>query len=206
MKKISLVLVTILLVPMMFLNVYAASAPYEWIVDGETINTESNEAGTARVEKEGKKITLFLKNYDGGKLELHCYGTGQSDMEFIINLEGDNKVTASDVGIAMENSKVKFEGEGSLIITAPKPISSEDYEDEYKVNVKETQKEETKEEKPQLIMPEKDDIAPPEEFKERTEKMDKMVRTIGSTALVLIVVISFIVVRTIIKNKKENQE
>ena len=206
MKKISLVLVSILLVPMMFLNVYATSAPYEWIVDGEKVNSEPNKDGTARLEKDGKKITLFLKNYDGGKLELNCYGTGQPDMEFIINLEGKNKITASDIGIAMDDSKVKFEGEGSLIITAPKPISSEDYKDEYKVNGKENTSEIMKEEeKPQLIMPKTEDIAPPE-FEEKMEKMDKMVRRVGSTALVLIVIISFLVVRGIIKNKKENQE
>lgn len=198
MNKLNKVLLTILLLPLMIVNVFAASVPYQWIVGGETVNTNANQAGTARLEKDGKIVTLFLNNYNGGKLELECYGTGQSDMTFIINIEGENTITSDDVGISMgeTSDKVEFKGTGKLTINAPKPISYEDTRDTKVIDLSE-----------------KEEISEPEEvttsateapdFQEKEEdNNDWLVRGLGILLLISIGVISFLVVKLIQKNKK----
>lgn len=125
MKKLKglLILVLGLLLP----YAQAASVPYEWVSGEEHINVgQPNQAGTASLEKDGKTVTLKLNNYNGTGLQLVCYGTGQSDMVFIIELEGENYITASDVGIDI-SSKVTFTGNGSLSIKAPKPLAYESF-------------------------------------------------------------------------------
>lgn len=126
MKKIKLLFTILLLIPFMVLKVNAASAPYQWIVGGEYLdaNSPSNYAGTATQTKENKTVTLTLNNYNGGKLELNCYGTGQEGMEFIIELIGDNTVTSEDVGIQYDYSElITFTGDGTLTVKAPNPLS-----------------------------------------------------------------------------------
>jgi hypothetical protein len=212
--KMKKVLWTLLLLPVFILNVYASSVPYQWIVDGETVNTNPNSAGTARLEKDGQVVTLFLNNYNGGKLVLECYGTGQEGMTFIINLEGTNTITADDVGIEMgevSNYHIDFQGEGSLVITAPKPISNEDAVDVYKVNVKEASlvaSNEEGEETPSLIATKEDEdllIDTKDDDTNTTgsneDDTDWLVRVLGGLLLVSIGVISFLIVKL---NQKKN--
>ncbi|MBQ3308077.1 MAG: hypothetical protein IJG68_07815 [Bacilli bacterium] len=217
MKKVLWIL---LLLPVFMLNVYATSVPYQWIVDGETVNTKPNNAGTARLEKDGKKVTLFLNNYNGGKLQLDCYGTGQSDMEFIINLEGENTINSSDVGIDMGESAsyfIDFQGAGTLVINAPKPISNEDAVDVYKVNIQEEEEptkeesliatndekeEPTKEESLIATNDEKeDDLLIDTKDDNNKEDNDWLVRILGGLLIVSIGIISFLVVKL---NQKKN--
>ena len=192
------------LFPLFVLNVYASQVPYQWDVDGEKVNhLQSNSAGTARLEKDGKKVTLFLNNYNGGKLQLDCYGTGQSDMDFIINLEGENIINSSDVGIDMgeeNDSYINFQGEGTLVITAPKPISNEDAVDVYKVNIKEETPSliSTQEDDDELLIDTKDDTTTTGSNEDDT---DWLVRVLGGLLLVSIGVISFLIVKL---NQKKN--
>ena len=219
--KMKKVLWILLLLPVFMLNVYATSVPYQWIVDGETVNTAPNNAGTARLEKDGKKVTLFLNNYNGGKLQLDCYGTGQSDMEFIINLEGENTINSSDVGIDMGESAsyyIDFQGAGTLVINAPKPISNEDAVDVYKVNIPDEVAEPTKEEsliatndekeeptkEESLIATndtEEDDLLIDTKDDNNKEDNDWLVRILGGLLLVSLGIISFLVVKL---NQKKN--
>ena len=131
MKKIKLLLVGILLLPFMMLKVHAASAPYTWIVDGETLGAgKSNSAQTASQVTDGTTVTLTLNNYNGGKIELVCYGTGQEGMNFIIELKGDNVINAEDVGIQYSyNGDLTFTGSGKLTVNAPTPALYSDATD-----------------------------------------------------------------------------
>ena len=130
------ILFLLMLIPVIIINVTAAQVPYNWIVGGENVNTGTpNSSNTATLEKDGKTVTLKLNNYSGGALKLDCYGTGQSDMQFIINLTGKNTITSADIGIDLGNyGKVNFTGEGDLTINAPKPISYESYVDDMYIN------------------------------------------------------------------------
>lgn len=212
MNKLNKVLLTILLLPLMIVNVFAASVPYQWIVGGETVNTNANQAGTARLEKDGKIVTLFLNNYNGGKLELECYGTGQSDMTFIINIEGENTITSDDVGISMgeTSDKVQFQGTGKLTINAPKPISYEEGRGQKiidlssKTEVQEVTTNETEDSK--LIISDEDDdklsLNKDADNNNDHDDNDWLVRGLGILVLISIGVISFLVVKLIQKNKK----
>lgn len=108
-------------------KVNASGLPYDWIIDGEEV-FDSNSSKTATIEKDANTVTLTLNNYNGGSLQLNCYGTGQDGLTFIINLVGDNKITTDDVGIDfLYNGKIIFNGDGNLTINSFKPISYENY-------------------------------------------------------------------------------
>lgn len=126
-KKIGILLMVIaFVVSLAVINVNAAQVPYAWSAGGEMIDGSSS---AARVEKDGKIVTLYLNNYSGGKLSLECYGIGQEGMTFNIVLEGTNIITADDVGINFDyDGKINFSGNGTLTINASKPISYENYE------------------------------------------------------------------------------
>ena len=128
-KSISILSIVLFILSFIFPVVNAASVPYRWIVGGESVDVGNpNSLSTARVEKDGKVVTLYLNDYSGGKLSLECYGTGQEDMTFNIKLEGVNTVTSNDIGIEFNyKGTVNFIGNGKLTINAPKPISYESY-------------------------------------------------------------------------------
>ena len=209
MRKIVLLLVVVaLLMPMMFLNVYASSVPYQWRVGGEEVNVNKpNGAGTARLEKDGKTVTLYLNNYNGGKLELECYGTGQSDVVFIINLEGENTITADDTGISMgesKSSKVQFQGTGKLTINAQKPISYEEETNQKIIDLSKKEETTSQETTSEGKTEEVQDTTSNEEITTTGEKAetskeendnnanDWLVRVLGILLLVCIGVISFL--------------
>ena len=115
-------------------NVYAASLPYDYIIDGKEVS-EKLDDGSAIISKDSTSVTLTLNNYNGGPIKLNCYGSGQSGIKFIINLIGENTISADDIGIDFDYSVKKdenvinFTGDGKLTITAKTPISYEDYSD-----------------------------------------------------------------------------
>ena len=144
MKKILFgLLLTVLLVPMM---VSAALVPYIWIVDGEEISAQdsTNTAGTAKIHKDGYLVTLTLNNYKGGPLKEECRGTGVAEIEFKIVLEGENTITSDNIGIELDTigKEITFEGNGTLTIKAPKPLSYSNSENEMVINPSGTLKEE----------------------------------------------------------------
>ena len=123
--------ILIVFVSLFTINAKASSVPYLWEVNGEEINT-NHSTDYARLEKDGKVVTLYLTNYNGAGIKLKCYGTGQSDMTFIIVLTGENYITDENIGVdlgtELSKYKIDFRGEGTLSIKAPKPISNESYE------------------------------------------------------------------------------
>ncbi|MBR3210818.1 MAG: hypothetical protein IKF71_02640 [Bacilli bacterium] len=124
MKKMKMVLFGIVLLPLMMITVHAASIPYAWVVGGEKLTgaNEQNSAKTATQVKERSDVTLTLNNYNGGQLELTCYGTCVK-ADFIIELVGDNVIKADDIGIkGLSMDNIQFKGEGKLTIKAPTPI------------------------------------------------------------------------------------
>ena len=127
MKKIFGVLLVILFtIPVMLMNVFAAVLPYAWTAGGTMVDGSDS---SIRVEKSSDSVTLYLKNYSGGKLNLECYGTAQNEITFNIVLEGENIVNADDIGIDFSyDGKINFSGNGNLTINASKPISYENYE------------------------------------------------------------------------------
>ncbi len=127
-KNVVLLLISLMIFPFMLTEVKAASAPYNWIVDGETVDT-TNANGTATLTKDSTNIVLTLNNYNGGPLELNCYGTAQSGLTFTIHLIGENSIaTEEGTGIAYNyENKIQFTGDGKLTIKAPQPISYENY-------------------------------------------------------------------------------
>ena len=215
MKKVNNFLLGMIILPLLIVNVFAASVPYQWKVGDEKVNGgQSNEAGTARVEKDGKKVTLFLNNYNGKELELECYGTGQEGMEFIINLEGENTITSDDTGIDMDeakSTKLKFEGTGKLTINAPKPISNEEGSGTKVIDL--SSKEDTTttgdtsdvsdsiEDTPQLISSKDDDKKLISEKDDDDDDNDWLVRGLGILVLISVGVITFLVVKLNQKNK-----
>ena len=130
MKKILLGAIILMIIPLM---VSASSIPYSWDVDGESLSVpgQSNSNETATINKGTTIVYLTLNNYNGGPLKPSCYGTGIG-AEFHIILQGENVITADDIGIDMGielgNTKLYFQGTGSLTINAPTPISNEDYQ------------------------------------------------------------------------------
>lgn len=166
------VIVCIFLVSIMFTNVNAASVPYNWIVGGETVN-ESNTSKTATLTKNGTEVLLKLSNYNGGALKLNCYGTGQSGLTFIIDLEGENVINSDDIGIDFNyDGKIKFNGNGKLTINAKTPISYESYKDKMIIEPSKnvyTDKEEVKENNNNLVSEKEDKLI--------SEKEDKLIST-----------------------------
>lgn len=208
MNKLNKLLLTVVLLPLLIVNVYASSVPYLWKAGDEEVNVnQPNKAGTAKLEKDGKTVTLFLNNYNGGELELECYGTGQSDMVFIINLEGDNYINSDDEGINMSesSSKVEFKGTGKLTINAPKPISYEEGTGQKIIDLSEKTEEQeviiNEEEHPILVSPEEDNKLVIEKEEDNNDN-DWLVRVLGILLLISVGVISFLVVKLNKKSKK----
>ena len=112
----------------LLMEVRAASVPYNWIVDGETVDT-TNASGTATLTKDGTNIVLTLNNYNGGRLQLNNYGSGQNGLTFTIHLIGNNTIKVDEGSGIVYNyeSNIQFTGEGNLTIDAPQPVSYEDY-------------------------------------------------------------------------------
>lgn len=127
MKKIRLFTFTILMLiySVFAINTNAASVPYSWNSNG--IDIAQGTINGASIDKEGKTVTLTLNNYNGGALELFCYGSEQDNIIFNIVLVGDNIInTNENIGITSKY-KVSFLGNGNLTINATKPISYENY-------------------------------------------------------------------------------
>ena len=225
MKKIKLLLVGILLLPLFIINVNAASVPYQWIVGGETVNVDSpNKEGTATLEKDGKTVTLSLGNYVGGKLTLECYGTGQSDVTFIIDLAGNNVITSDDIGIDFKagNDKIKFTGNGNLTINAPTPISYESFSNRVYIDPTNNKYEEVKEETKTQTTTEETTKEEQEEVTENTQEENELIATKDDTTtvgeekdnniIILISVIIFVVISitaliiVIVKANQKNKE
>lgn len=126
MKKIKFISIFIIVFSF-FVNVNASGLPYNYIIDGVTVN-DTNSDGSATVSKTSDSITLTLNNFKGSSVELNCYGTGQDGITFNVNLIGTNVIEGNDVGIKSLN-KLNFIGNGTLLIKASTPISYESYKD-----------------------------------------------------------------------------
>ena len=202
MKKYKLLLASILLIPLMVLVVSAAEVPYRWSVGGEYLDSNSphNYDNTAIQTKEDKTVKLTLDNYDGGKIELGCYGTGQEGMTFIIELIGDNKITSNDVGIVYDYSTpIEFIGTGKLTINAPKPESYSDAKEQKVIDLKPKQE----------IVEEEYTIDLPEEEEDPIAKQSRENNTLSfiaglATGLVAVIVASM-VIRAMMEPKEEKK-
>lgn len=101
---------------------------HAWTVNGELLTTlnNSNKEGTA-VWTSDEKYTggvLTLNNYSGGQLKIDCYGTGYNNV-FAVKLVGDNKIDVENgIGI-IANFSIVFIGNGTLTISAPIPIGTD---------------------------------------------------------------------------------
>ena len=119
MKNIKQIILGVLLVLLVgiTMNVKASLPPYYWTVDGKEM-TENND--TATLVRDGKVNTLKLNNYSGKGIKLECYGTGQTDMQFIIELSGNNVINDDNIGIDFTagsgNGKITFKGDCTLTI------------------------------------------------------------------------------------------
>lgn len=105
------------------INVKAGLPPYVWVVDGKDI-TENTD--TVSVVREGTVSILKLNNYKGKGIALECRGTGVKDMQFIIELTGENIITDDNIGIDLGeiySGNLKFTGDGTLRINSRHPIS-----------------------------------------------------------------------------------
>lgn len=118
--------------PLTSLNIYQANAAcaYSWeMKDGagkdESVNMCSGEnqakTFTSRISDDGI-VTVNLNNYKGEAFTLHNYGTGMYFQKVIVNLSGENEITAVD-GIALDTfAPMEFTGSGSLKIKALIPM------------------------------------------------------------------------------------
>lgn len=183
-------------------NVYAASLPYDYIIDGKEVS-EKLDDGSAIISKDSTSVTLTLNNYNGGPIKLNCYGSGQSGIKFNINLIGENTISADDIGIDFDYSVKKdenvinFTGEGKLTITAKTPISYEDYSDKLYIipseNVHSTTLSNNTSEKVNNDNTSKDKKT----TKEETNK-DEVVIKIDKTSIILYSFIGYIIISLIV--------
>lgn len=183
-------------------NVYAASLPYDYIIDGKEVS-EKLDDGSAIISKDSTSVTLTLNNYNGGPIKLNCYGSGQSGIKFNINLIGENTISADDIGIDFDYSVKKdenvinFTGEGKLTITAKTPISYEDYSDKLYIipseNVHSTTLSNDTSEKVNNDNTSKDKKT----TKEETNK-DEIVIKVDKTSIILYSFIGYIIISLIV--------
>ena len=183
-------------------NVYAASLPYDYIIDGKEVS-EKLDDGSAAISKDSTSVTLTLNNYNGGPIKLNCYGSGQSGIKFNINLIGENTISADDIGIDFDYSVKKdeniinFTGEGKLTIIAKTPISYEDYSDKLYIipseNVHSTTLSNDTSEKVNNDNTSKDKKT----TKEETNK-DEIVIKVDKTSIILYSFIGYIIISLIV--------
>jgi hypothetical protein len=183
-------------------NVYAASLPYDYIIDGKEVS-EKLDDGSAIISKDSTSVTLTLNNYNGGPIKLNCYGSGQSGIKFNINLIGENTISADDIGIDFDYSVKKdenvinFTGDGKLTITAKTPISYEDYSDKLYIipseNVHSTTLSNNTSEKVNNDNTSKDKKT----TKEETNK-DEVVIKVDKTSIILYSFIGYIIISLIV--------
>ena len=183
MKRIKGLLLIVLFLPIMILNVNAEES-CKWIINGEDIGIEANADGTAKVAK--NKIDLILENYKSGAIKLECEDKYPTKA-IMITLNGENTIDAEDVGIDVGKTELNFNGQGSLVVKAKKPLSNDEMESVFEVRG----------------IP--DSEAPPQK-ETKSNKMDTIIRAVGSATLVLILLISFFVARVVIKKKKGKQD
>ena len=183
-------------------NVYAASLPYDYIIDGKEVS-EKLDDGSAAISKDSTSVTLTLNNYNGGPIKLNCYGSGQSGIKFIINLIGENTISADDIGIDFnysvkkDENVINFTGDGKLTIVAKAPISYEDYSDKLYIipseNVHSTTLSNDTSEKVNNDNTSKDKKT----TKEETNK-DEIVIKVDKTSIILYSFIGYIIISLIV--------
>lgn len=126
-KKLKILTIIFIIFTLFITNVEASSPPYKWKVNGEELwwdtSNKSNTAKFSSIQENGyiKSGKLTLDNYNGGQLELECYGSAM-DISFVIELIGDNYITVKD-GIGIIAPGISFIGTGSLIIEAIYPFN-----------------------------------------------------------------------------------
>ncbi len=140
MKKIKLLVMSAIIAVSSFAyfsNDVSAAYAYRWTVDGEMldyvqsdnegVSIYSNQDGSAVWRREAPYEdggVLTLTNYNGGQLELGCYGTGLGH-KFKIELVGENTITVPDDYAIVSSSPIEIIGEGSLKVSAKGLLSSE---------------------------------------------------------------------------------
>lgn len=129
MKKILIAIILFNFMCACFVTNVNAAYAYSWTVNGELLTTlnNSNKEGTAIWTSDEKYSggVLTLNNYSGGQLKIDCYGTGLNHV-FAVKLVGDNKIDVENgIGI-IANAPVIFIGNGTLTISAPIPIGTDD--------------------------------------------------------------------------------
>lgn len=122
----------VLAAPLTSLNLHQAHAAcaYSWEMKDSTGKTESinmcsgeNQAKTftSQISDDGI-ITVKLNNYKGESFTLKSYGTGMYFQKIVMNLSGENEISALD-GIALDAfAPLEFTGTGSLKIKALIPM------------------------------------------------------------------------------------
>lgn len=128
MKKILIAIILFNLMCACFVTNVNAAYAYSWTVNGEmlTMLNNSNKEGTAVWTSDEKYSggVLTLNNYSGGQLKIDCYGTGFNNV-FAVKLVGDNKIDVENgIGI-IANFPIVFIGNGTLTISAPIPIGTD---------------------------------------------------------------------------------
>lgn len=136
MRKILLLIITVVALPLMLLDVNAISTNIGWDYehnyhDYPTIDLNpQNTDVPAYLEWDGKnKYTLHLNNYTGPGLVFgQSGGADRSDVEVFINLTGTNTISSKNVGIDLwvsNNKPITFTGTGTLKINARIPMSND---------------------------------------------------------------------------------
>lgn len=143
-KRIKLLILCMLMLPILCIPVKAISSLCMWKVGEDYItvaNSTENVSLTKEKGKENKIYTLHLKNYNGGPIVLEGADPTYENDEFIIELEGTNTITADDVGIDLSTYpkvKIQFQGTGNITINAFVPISNEKYRNGVYISPSET--------------------------------------------------------------------
>ncbi len=187
-------------------NVYAASLPYDYIIDGKEVSEKLDDE-TAFISKDSSSVTLTLNNYNGGPIKLNCYGSGQSGIKFNINLIGNNTITADDIGIDFtysvnkEENIINFTGDGKLTINAKTPISYENYTDKLYIIPSENVHSTTYEEKSSTNN--KDDSVVKDTNKDKqttkeTSNKDEVVIKIDKTSIILYSFVGYVIISLLV--------
>ena len=136
MRKILLLIITVVALPLMLLEVNAISTSIGWNYEYNYDNyptidlNPQNTDVPAYLEWDGnKKYTLHLNNYNGPGLIFCQGGSGNTDnVEVIIDLVGTNTITTSEIGLDLwiSNDKpITFTGTGTLKLNARIPMSND---------------------------------------------------------------------------------
>ena len=136
MRKILLLIITVIALPLMLLEVNAISTSIGWHYEQNYDNypminlNPQNTDVPAYLEWDGEnKYTLHLNNYTGPGLVFGQAAVGDtSNVEVIINLTGTNTISSKNVGIDLwvsNNNPITFTGTGTLKINARIPMSND---------------------------------------------------------------------------------